>query len=248
MAAQRLEQEEGPISVQAAVNGPLEVRLRDEIVDRATFEINVRPVRGLPGPATKSLASTLSHIFEPLLLLNRHPRSLLQLSVQTLALPSTKFSKPFKTFDQFENDLGEGTAGHYDAKDFEAESVCEKAAAVNAASCALMDSAIGMKGVVCAVGVAILPARNTSRQDDEDDETDTGMEGVNDTTAHIVLDPSPEEERDARCTMCIAFSFGERQGGQEGDVCLLDMSSGTCQEAEASLHNTVDIGDTTANV
>lgn len=33
----------------ASVNGPVEVRIRDELVDRATLEINVRPLRGVTG-------------------------------------------------------------------------------------------------------------------------------------------------------------------------------------------------------
>lgn len=39
----------GPVSVLASVNGPIEVRTRDELVDRATLEINIRPVSGPPG-------------------------------------------------------------------------------------------------------------------------------------------------------------------------------------------------------
>lgn len=33
----------------ASVTGPTEVRIREELVDRATLEINVRPLRGLAG-------------------------------------------------------------------------------------------------------------------------------------------------------------------------------------------------------
>lgn len=41
----------GPVEVVGSVTGPQEVRLRDELLDRATFEVNVLPVRGLPGPS-----------------------------------------------------------------------------------------------------------------------------------------------------------------------------------------------------
>ena len=44
----------GPVSVLASVAGPIEVKVRDEIVDRATLEINTRPFRGLPGKEEKS--------------------------------------------------------------------------------------------------------------------------------------------------------------------------------------------------
>jgi exosome complex component RRP46 len=49
----------GPVEVLASVNGPQEVRLRDELLDRATLEVNVLPVRGLPGPLDAAPLSSL---------------------------------------------------------------------------------------------------------------------------------------------------------------------------------------------
>ena len=139
-------------------------------------------------------------------------------------MPSTKFSKPFRSFTaQQTGDADDADSA--DEQDLEAGSVTEKAAVINAASCALMDSALNMKGMVCAVAVAI-----TDQQVDSDDTDDADMNGT--AAARIVVDPTAEEERDARCTMCTAFSFGAGHGGTEGEVCLIDMSNGTCSEEE----------------
>lgn len=213
----------GPVTVLASIAGPQEVRLRDELVDRAALDINIKPVRGLPGPSTKALADTLFSILEPILLLNRHPRSLVQLSLQTIALPSTRFSKPFRTFtaestshlsDDDNNDEKQIVDDH-SSENAEAqhESVVEKAAAINASICALIDAAIGMKAMICAVGLAILP---NSSEDGK--------------AARVVLDPSPEEERDAQATLCVAFAYGQDMGGPEGDVCYFDMSKGFLED------------------
>jgi exosome complex component RRP46 len=203
----------------------MEVRLRDELVDRAALEINFRPVRGLPGPATKALIDSLSSILTPVLLLNRHPRSLVQLSLQTMSLPSTRYSKPFRTFTEAESTdkdddiraIDEDLAG----SDNQRESVVEKAAAINAAVCALVDAAIDMKAMLCAVGLAIMPSDVLDKD---------SMDGQN--SPRIVLDPTAEEERDATATLCIAFSFGEGMGGVDGDVCYFDMCKGYLDEEQ----------------
>ena len=92
--------------------------------------------------------------------------------------------------------------------EFAGESVAEKAAQINAAICALLDAAIGMKGVICAVGVALMA----------------------DST--IVLDPNAEEERDAIATLCLAYSFGQDCGGLDGDVCFIETGKGSFEEEE----------------
>lgn len=51
----------GPVSVLASVNGPIEVRTRDELVDRATLEINIRPVSGPPGKLSLYEVDALIH-------------------------------------------------------------------------------------------------------------------------------------------------------------------------------------------
>lgn len=203
----------GPVTVLATVAGPLEVRLRDELVDRAALEINIRPVRGLPGPATKALVDSLSSILEPVLLLNRYPRSLVQLSLQTIGLPSTRYSRPFRAFVETASSETEHDERVIDESlanaEAQPESVVERAAAINASICSLMDAAVGMKAMVCAVGLAVFPSRAAEQQQ-----------------IRITLDPSAEEERDAQATVCVAFAYGQDAGGTQGDMCYFDMSKG----------------------
>lgn len=215
----------GPVVVLASVAGPLEVRLRDELVDRAAFEINIKPVRGLPGPSTKAIVDSLDSILKPVLLLNRYPRALVQLSLQTISLPSTRYSKPFRSFvesaSNVDNDQEQTIDEDLAATEAQPESVSEKAVAINASVCSLVDSAIGLKAMICAVGLAIL-LPSVEASDDQ----------------RIILDPSAEEERDAQATLCVAFAYGQDGGGLDGDVCYFDMSKGFIEDEQVS-HTTI---------
>jgi len=93
---------------------------------------------------------------------------------------------------------------------------------INAIACALMDAAIDMKCMMTAVGVAIVPISSDDTMDHEDASQNY----------FTILDPSAEEERDAICTLCVAFSFGQGHSGTEGSVCFLEMGSGNCEEQE----------------
>lgn len=206
----------------------MEVRLRDELVDRAAVEVNIRPVKGLPGPSTKALVDSIDSILAPILLLNRHPRSLIQLSLQTVSLPSTRYSKPFRTFTEasatVEDDDERVVDEDLASSESQPESVVEKAAAINAAVCSLVDAAIGMKAMVCAAGLAVMKASSADLQREES--SVTGQQ------YRIVLDPTAEEERDAQATLCVAFAYGLDVGGESGDVCYLDMAKGFVEEAQ----------------
>jgi exosome complex component RRP46 len=136
---------------------------------------------------------------------------LIQLTLQTLALPSTKFSQPFRTYTQQQDTTDDG----------DQESMSERATAINASVCALMDAGVAMKGMICAVALAIL-------QPTADDQS------MNMDTVEIILDPTADEERAAQCTLCIAFSFGEANGGQAGDMCYIETGKGSCSESEVS--------------
>ncbi|KAK9894925.1 hypothetical protein P389DRAFT_86390 [Cystobasidium minutum MCA 4210] len=225
----------GPVSVLASVSGPMEVRLRDELVDRAALEINMRPVRGLPGPPTKALVDSLASVFTPVLLLNRHPRSLIQLSLQTISLPSTRYSKAFRTFqeDPLRSDDDEERIVDEDlaSPDSQAESVAEKAASINAATCSLLDAAIGMKAVVCAVAIAMTRQESPTAEATSSDD--------NAPRHRILLDPTAEEEREAQATLCIAFAYGLEIGGPEGDVCYFDMTKGSLEDEQ--LNQTIEV-------
>ncbi|GAA93934.1 uncharacterized protein L969DRAFT_92161 [Mixia osmundae IAM 14324] len=146
----------GQVSVLAAVRGPQEVSLKRELADRAALEITVLPVRGLPGPAAKAVASMITPVLVSLLLLHAHPRSLLQLTLQTTSLPSSRFSKAFRTYRPDE-------VLEYEHADDEKggpllDSAVEKAAAFNASMLSLLHaSSVGMRGTAFAVALALLP-------------------------------------------------------------------------------------------
>ncbi|QRV86791.1 3' exoribonuclease family domain-containing protein [Ceratobasidium sp. AG-Ba] len=110
----------------ASVTGPVEIRQLIELPDRATLEVAVRPIAGVPATPEKALAKHIHDILRPTLLLNQHPRSLIQLTVLALS-PSPASNQ------------ASYAATH-----------------VNAASLALLNAAsIPMRGVLCAVAVGI---------------------------------------------------------------------------------------------
>ncbi|ELU43768.1 3' exoribonuclease family domain-containing protein [Rhizoctonia solani AG-1 IA] len=73
----------------ASVTGPIEVRQLIELPDRATFEVTVRPVAGVPATPEKALAKHVHDVFRPTLLLTQHPRSLIQLTILSLSPASS---------------------------------------------------------------------------------------------------------------------------------------------------------------
>ena len=80
----------------------------------------------------------------------------------------------------------------------ETQSVTEKAALINAASLALLDAGVGMRGCAFAVGVAIIPA-SAARSNHSDQALNSDQ---------IVLDPNPTEESFAKSLHLVGFHFG----------------------------------------
>ncbi|KIJ33551.1 hypothetical protein M422DRAFT_264478 [Sphaerobolus stellatus SS14] len=109
----------------ASVSGPIQVRLAAELPSRAAFEVTVRPLSGITGVESKSVAATLRTLLTPSLVLTQNPRTLIQLVVQSLT-PSSSFTRnPSLT-----------------------------AAFINASTLALLrTSSFPMLGVVCAASV-----------------------------------------------------------------------------------------------
>ncbi|KAF9419291.1 Exosome component 5 [Podila epigama] len=64
--------------------GPTEVKLRDEQLDKATIEVVARPLVGMPGVKDKAREMSIRETLEPLILSGLHPRSLIQIVVQTM--------------------------------------------------------------------------------------------------------------------------------------------------------------------
>lgn len=184
----------GPVSVQGSVSGPQEVRQRDELLGQATLDVNVSPLRGLSNLTHKASAQTLAMILTPLLNLHLHPRSLVQIALQTLNAPSTKYSKPFTTFSALAVENDEESDDEEEGDGMEWPSCVQQAALLNAAVLACIESGLSMKGTAAAVGLA----RSGQGQ--------------------WLLDPTPQEEREADLCLVLGFAFGVHFGGKEGQM------------------------------
>ncbi|KAG0256773.1 Exosome component 5 [Mortierella polycephala] len=74
----------GGSSVMCSVVGPAEVRIRDEKLDRATIEVVARPLVGIPSIKEKAREQNIRETLEPLILSGLHPRTGIQIVVQTM--------------------------------------------------------------------------------------------------------------------------------------------------------------------
>lgn len=74
-------------NVLCAVNGPIEVQRRAELPERAALEINVRPAIGIGGPRERHLETLVHNTLRHVLLARMHPRTLIQITLQVLAVP-----------------------------------------------------------------------------------------------------------------------------------------------------------------
>jgi len=115
------------------VSGPIEVRLAAEQASKATLEVSVRPYAGIPGIECKHLAAHIRSVLSPIIILSQHPRTLIQLVIQSLV------PQPIVQARQaFEPPL--------------------TAACINAAMLALLNaSSFPLKALVCAVAVGYSP-------------------------------------------------------------------------------------------
>lgn len=102
-----------------------------------------------------------------------------------MSLPTLAFSKTLSTSLEATN----GAPRRFES------SASERAALVNAMTCALMDAAVPMRGLLIAVSAAILRGGQ-----------------------QLVLDPTAQEEGAAASLHTLVFSFGEGVGGHEGDL------------------------------
>ena len=67
-----------------SVYGPMEVKHKDELVDKTTFEVNIKPRSGIAGPNEKSLESLIKGSYESLILGSFHPRTLISVTIQIM--------------------------------------------------------------------------------------------------------------------------------------------------------------------
>ncbi|SGZ23891.1 BQ5605_C023g09655 [Microbotryum silenes-dioicae] len=183
------------LSALASITGPTEVRLRDELVDRAYLEIHVRPSNALPGPASKSHEAILRSLLSPLIQLHQYPRSLIQLTLQTLSTPSTSFQTTIDPSAPSPSSSSSATL----------VGASELSALINASTCALLDAGINLKGMLFSIAVAFLPLGNHS--------TETPTQ----SSKEMRLDPTPMEESIASSAHVFAFSFGVGVGEDLGE-------------------------------
>lgn len=148
----------GPVSVVASVSGPSEVRIRDELTDRATLDVIFQPQHGVAGIPAQAVSDSLFTAFSSILLLHHHPRSLIQVVLQTLSSPALPQSSAHSVY----TDVG-SSQRHVARQPLllgpdTPPSVTEQAALINAASLALLDAGIPARASVAACACAILPA------------------------------------------------------------------------------------------
>ncbi|CAG8696085.1 10220_t:CDS:2, partial [Racocetra persica] len=74
----------GDSAVVCSVNGPTEVKLRDEKVDKATIDVIFKPLVGLPGTKDKTHEYIIRSTVESVIKSNLYPRTLIQIVCQVM--------------------------------------------------------------------------------------------------------------------------------------------------------------------
>ncbi|KAG9046204.1 exosome non-catalytic core subunit rrp46 [Tulasnella sp. UAMH 9824] len=180
----------GSTSVVASVSGPIEVRLNAELPSKATLEVNMRPLIGLSATPEKHYAKQIRDVFEQILILSQHPRSLVQLVVQALSpITTSQWNRPSYIL------ASEGLTAKSSKRATDVVNPTLIAASLNAASLAFLNaSSIPMRGTLCAVAVGKKRSTTPSTRSSAED---TGL----------VLDPTEDEFEDGWGVF--AFAFGQ---------------------------------------
>lgn len=195
----------------ASVTGPVGVRMRDELTDSATFQVVVSPLENVAGIPTKALATEFQALFESVLLLHRHPRTLIQLVIQTTSKPPT--ATP--TVNLSLNRGGSATASEEEQQKRHAPlllgpdvpfTFAEIAASINASTLALIDAGIPLRATIVATSCAVVSIDDALRTRDVDP-TKGSYWYVPRLTSSVLVDPSPEEEKVAESCHVYAFAF-----------------------------------------
>ncbi|KAK9760020.1 exosome non-catalytic core subunit rrp46 [Basidiobolus ranarum] len=76
--------EHGKSAVLCGIHGPMEVKINQEQLDKATLEVVFRPMVGLPSTREKKYEAVIRRTFEKAILTGLHPRTLIQMNAQVL--------------------------------------------------------------------------------------------------------------------------------------------------------------------
>ncbi|KAL5487636.1 RRP46 [Sanghuangporus weigelae] len=155
----------GDTKALASVSGPMEVRLAVEQANKATFEVLVRPLSGLPGTDSKALASALRNALLPSMILTTNPRTLVQLvalSLTPIPIPPPRHANLYSSLDDSTKRRRKMNASILRT------SPALVAALINASSLALLNAAsVPLRGVVCACSVGRVRPSSSSSDPDE---------------------------------------------------------------------------------
>ncbi|WVF70190.1 hypothetical protein IAT40_004978 [Kwoniella sp. CBS 6097] len=196
----------GSTAALASCNGPIEVRLREERPDRATFEVSHRPLEGVGATPSRALITTLESIYPPILSLSQHPRSLIQLVVQSLSPSSSsshyssaptpyidtepsssqqKNTWPKPALSEQNQEYSYNTE-QKDVSPSASYTFSSRAAAINASTLSLLSAgSVPLKALPIAISLATLT-----------------------TNGGLVLDPTGEEEEKSKARFGFAWAFG----------------------------------------
>lgn len=158
-----------------------------------------------------ALSAELQSLFKSVILLHHHPRSLIQLSVQTMSTPPQPTSTLRLTLDAKETSLPETKrrAPLVLGPD-QPFLTSEIAASINASTLALMDANIPLRATVVASSCAIVPRSELCNE--------RGVGAEDQSTSLIVIDPTPEEEQAADSLHVLAFAISGYEPATNNDT------------------------------
>ncbi|KAI8854449.1 ribosomal protein S5 domain 2-type protein [Chytridium lagenaria] len=72
-------------SALAAVYGPKEVKVREEQIDRAFIDVNMKPLIGLSGTTERHYERVIKELASSLILSTMHPRTAIEITIQVMS-------------------------------------------------------------------------------------------------------------------------------------------------------------------
>jgi exosome complex component RRP46 len=170
--------------------------------------------------------------------LSQHPRSLVQLVIQSLSSPATSYHTT--TEDSTEGPVSHTwpPASSVSTRESAAPTpsgylaFAERATALNAATLAVLDAgAVSLRAVPLAVALAYAPAEMYV-----DVTGDMGSDGEG-RQVHLVVDPTADEEASAKSRFVFGWAFGEgvSTSGPRAKAEDADMLGGADETLEAEL-------------